>query len=119
MSIRFDKNGNLRETKTLTYGEFEKLFGFNEPRKEKIKRALPFFKILSSLGCTNIYIAGSFVSNKISPNDIDICVDTTGVNFRMLLKSYPEFLETQGIKRIQKNIMSTSHYFLTVDPWTY
>lgn len=100
--IKFDKNGNLHETTTLTYGEFEKSFAFNEFRKEQIKATLLFLKILKLLGCTNAYVAGSFVTNKELPNDIDLCVDATGIDYRKLTKEYPEFLQPKGIERIKK-----------------
>ena len=100
--MKFDKNGNLRETKTLTYGEFEKEFGFNESRTDKLKRVLLFLKILKSLGCASVYIAGSFVTSKEFPNDIDLCVDATNIDYLKLTKEYPEFLQTKGIEKIKK-----------------
>lgn len=99
--MTFDKNGNLHETKILTYGEFKKAFGFNESRKEKLKRVLLFLKILKSLGCTNAYIAGSFVTNKEFPNDIDLCVDITNIDYKRLAKEYPELLSAKGIQKIK------------------
>ena len=89
--MKFNKNGNLHETHTLTYGEFLKEFGFNEPRIEKLKRLLLFLKIFKSLGCTNVYIAGSFVSKKEFPNDIDVCVDITNINYIKLKKNIRNF----------------------------
>lgn len=100
--MKFDKNGNLHENQTLSYGEFEKEFGFNESRKEKIKNVLLFLQIFSSFGCTNTYIAGSFVSNKEFPNDIDLCIDITGIDYLKLSKVYPEFLNQHGIEKIKK-----------------
>ena len=102
MKIKFAKNGNLHDSQTLTYGEFKKAFGFNESRIEKIKRILIFLKILKSLKCTSVYIVGSFVSIKEFPNDIDICVDATGIDYVELLKEYPDFLESKGIEKIKK-----------------
>ena len=32
MPLNFNKNGNLNETQTLSYEEFEKSFGFNDSR---------------------------------------------------------------------------------------
>ncbi|MEO5947069.1 MAG: hypothetical protein ABIP79_09650 [Chitinophagaceae bacterium] len=99
--MRLDKNGNLRETKILSYEEFKKVFGFNESRKEKLKRVLLFLKILKSFGCTNVYVAGSFVSSKEFPNDIDLCVDITNIDYRKLAKEYPELLQVKGIEKIR------------------
>ena len=113
MIFKFDKNGYLRETKTLTYGEFVKTLGFNEARKEKLKKVLLFLKILKSLGCTNVYIAGSFVSNKEFPNDIDLCVDITNIDYRKLIKEFPELLQPKGIEKIRKE--DSVHFALFFD----
>jgi predicted nucleotidyltransferase len=102
MKLTFAKNGNLRETQILTYGQFEKALGFNESRKEKIERILLFLKILKSLGCTNVYIAGSFVTNKEFPNDLDLCVDITNIDYRRLKNDYSELLSAKGIEKIRK-----------------
>ena len=91
--------GNLQENLTLDYGEFLKAFGFNESRKEKLKRVLLFLKILKSLGCTNVYVAGSFVTNKEFPNDIDLCVDITNIDHNRVAKEYPELLSAKGIQK--------------------
>ena len=101
MRIKFDKNGNLHETTILAYGEFEKVFGFNESRKEKLKRVLLFLKILKSLGCTNVYVTGSIVTNKEFPNDIDLCIDITNIDYKRVAKEYPELLPTKGIQKIK------------------
>lgn len=100
--MKFDKYGNLQETITLSYGEFKLLFGLNESRIEKIERLLIFLKIFNSFGCTNVYIVGSFVSNKEYPGDIDLCVDTTGLDYSKFFNQYPEFLQTTGIVKIKK-----------------
>ena len=102
MRPKFTKNGNLHENQTFSYEEFKKTFGFNESRKEKLNRVLIFLKILKLLGCTNVYVVGSFVSNKEFPNDIDLCVDITGIDYRKLTKQYPELLQPKGIEKIRK-----------------
>jgi len=102
MRKKFNQHGNLHENHILTYEELINEFGFNESRKEKIKRLLIFLKILKSLGCTDVYIAGSFVSKKDFPNDIDVCVDATNINYLKLTKEYPEFLQTTGIEKIRQ-----------------
>jgi predicted nucleotidyltransferase len=100
--MKFDQNGNLVETIVLSYGKFKKEFGFNEIRKSRIKTLLLFLRIFRSLGCTNVYVVGSMVSDKQFPGDIDICIDATHIDYRKLLKEYPEFLESSGIAAIQR-----------------
>ena len=102
MRNKFTKEGNLSENHTLPYEEFRKIFGHNKSRKEKIDTLLLFLKILRSLGCTNVYVAGSFVSNKEFPNDIDLCVDLTNIDYKKLAKEYPELLHAKGIEKIRK-----------------
>jgi hypothetical protein len=102
MILNFNQNGNLRQSITLSYETFKKQFGFNEFRKEKIEHLLIFLKIFQSLGCTNVYIVGSFVSNKEHPADIDFCVDSSHLNYLRLSKEYPEFLQPGGIEKIKK-----------------
>lgn len=101
MKIKFTKGGNLCDNQTLSYEGFQNLFGFNESRVEKIKRALIILKILKSLGCTNVYVVGSFVSKKEFPGDIDLCVDITNIDYQKLTKEYPEFLKPSGIEKIR------------------
>jgi len=102
MKLKFNLHGNLHENHILSYEEFVHEFGFNESRKEKLKRLFIFLKILKSVGCTEIHIAGSFISKKDFPNDIDVCVDATNINYLKLTKEYPEFLQTTGIDKIRK-----------------
>ncbi|MCX6316367.1 MAG: hypothetical protein NTW29_03705 [Bacteroidetes bacterium] len=78
------------------------MFGGNESRKEKLETLLIFLKILKSLGCNNVYVVGSFVTNKEHPNDIDICVDITYVDYVKLKKEYPELLHHKGIDQLKK-----------------
>lgn len=113
MSLRFDKNGNLRQNITLTYAAFKKLFAFNESRREKIESALIFLKIFQSFGCTSVYIAGSMVSNKEHPGDIDLCIDGTNIDYLKLTKEYPEFLQSARIEKIRK--MHKCHFALVFD----
>ena len=111
--MKFYKNGNLRETKILNYGEFKKAFGFNESRKRKLKKVLLFLKILKSFGCTNVYIAESFVTTKEFPNDIDLCVDITNIDYKKFIREYPELVTTNGIEKIR--IEHKIHFALFFD----
>jgi predicted nucleotidyltransferase len=102
MAIKFEKNGNLDSNYQLSYEQFKKEFGFNESRKGKLKRVLLFLKIFQSLGCTDVYIVGSFVSKKDFPNDIDVCIDITNIDLINFTKDYPEFLQSKGIDKIKQ-----------------
>jgi hypothetical protein len=99
--IKFNQDGNLHETIQLSFGDFKLQFGINKSRIEKIERLLIFLKLFKSFGCNNVYIVGSFITSKEFPNDIDLCVDITNVDYKKLAKGYPELLSAKGIKKIK------------------
>jgi hypothetical protein len=91
MNLRFNSNGNLHETAELSFDAFQLHFGTNASRKEKIKNAVTFFKIFGLCGCKAVYVAGSFVSKKKNPEDIDLLFDLTEVDDKKLRTEFPEF----------------------------
>lgn len=113
----FDRNGNLKETISVTLRQFEKIFGTNESRREKLKDLIYFLRLLWNLGCKEVYIAGSYITQKKLPNDIDVCVDMTYINFEMLKKAKPEFLSDRGIEKIRKE--HKIHFVLFFDFASY
>lgn len=102
MRLSFNSNGNLHKSVELTIEEFQQYFGTNELRREKIKKALLFFKIFSSCGCTAVYIGGSFVSTKKNPSDIDLCFDLTDIDGAKFKREFPEFFGSERINTIGK-----------------
>jgi hypothetical protein len=69
---------------SATMQEIEHRFATNAKRKflfEGIKRGV---KELQRAGCTIIFLDGSFVTAKESPNDFDTCWDPTGVDAQLL-----------------------------------
>src|ERR1700754_1559554 len=90
MTLSFNSYGNLHKDVELSVEEFQKHFGTNSERIEKIKTALIFFKIFSQCGCMSVYIGGSFISTKKNPSDIDLCFDLNNVNHEELKKEFPE-----------------------------
>ncbi len=103
MKVKFNSQGNLHATVAMTYAEFSEAFGFNEYRKKKIEQALVIIKIFRSLGCKRVLVTGSFLSKKEEPNDIDLCLDETGIDYLKMLRDYPQYLEPKGIAEIKKN----------------
>ena len=95
MKLKFSQNGNLHADHRLLYEEIQEEFGFNQSRKEKLKTLLIYLRILKSLGSKVVYIVGSFVTKKEFPNDIDICVDITDIDYNKLSQEYPEFLQSK------------------------
>lgn len=104
MDLDFYLNGNLRNDYTISIDEFQRLFGKNEERLEKITNLLIFLKIFKSFGCSTIYIGGSFVTTEESPRDIDVCIDITSINYAAFKKDYPEFFKYSGLRKFQREL---------------
>ena len=58
---------------SLTLDEIENLFVFNEHRKKLFQGLKKALENLVSAGVQDVYIDGSFISEKEVPNDIDGC----------------------------------------------
>jgi hypothetical protein len=104
MSISFNSNGHLHKTVELTLEEFEKHFGTNDWRKDRIKNALIFFEAFSTCGCSTVYIGGSFISTKINPDDIDLCFDLQDVDYDKMAEVFPDFFDVNKIGEIRRNL---------------
>ena len=72
--------------------EFIKRFGFNEHRQILLKSMEKGFKLLYKNGCENVYIGGSFVTDKPEPGDVDVCFDNSFMKWQQFQKKYPAFL---------------------------
>jgi len=111
MSLNFNTQGYLHETITLTYEEIVHHFGTTSRRMEQIKNALHFFRIFHSCGCLTVYIDGSFVSKKKHPEDIDLCLDPTGVDAEKIEREFPQFYDVNEIGRIHRNLQCHIFHF--------
>ena len=99
MTLKFNKNGNLPIDVTLTAGQFKTNFGYNSQRKKQIEHLLTIAKILALLGCTEMYLGGSFVTTKALPNDLDVCFDATVLDVAALWKNNPALVSAEGRKK--------------------
>jgi hypothetical protein len=111
MSLSFNSNGHLHKTVELTLEEFEKHFGTNDWRKDRIKNALIFFEAFSACGCSTVYIGGSFISTKINPDDIDLCFDLQYVDYDKLGEVFLDFFDVNKISEIRRNLKCHILYF--------
>lgn len=59
--------------------EIVKRFGGNRQRQQLLKGLKEALDLLRDAGCRRVYIDGSFVTDKASPNDVDVCWDVDGV----------------------------------------
>lgn len=75
MNIEFDENSGLLvpgEHK-ITIDEFEKMFVYNDRRKEIYGGFQKLIAIFTEIKCSHVYADGSFVTKKPYPSDIDVC----------------------------------------------
>lgn len=96
----FDENGNLPPgVHEATWEEFVDRFGRSIHRRQLInglKAALLSFR---AAGCKRVFLDGSFVTEKLYPNDYDACWDEDGVNPVQL---DPVFLNFDNRRAAQK-----------------
>jgi len=49
-------------------------------------------------------VGGSFVTTTESPRDLDVCIDTTGIDYAAFKKEYPEFFSVSGLRKFQREL---------------
>ena len=77
----FDDSGNLPPgVHEATWDEFADRFGITPQRRSLLAGLYSALQVLQSAGCRAVYIDGSFVTNKLVPNDFDACWDIEGVD---------------------------------------
>ncbi|BAT56601.1 hypothetical protein NOS3756_56130 (plasmid) [Nostoc sp. NIES-3756] len=85
MIPEFNPDGNLPPgVHWATWQEFMERFGITPRRQELLKGLKSAIDSLLKAGCQTIYIDGSFVTKKESPNDFDGCWDIKGVDVELL-----------------------------------
>lgn len=89
--------------------EFCHKFGTNNHRKKIISGLHNALLCLKKAGCREVYIDGSFVTDKKIPRDFDGCWDVSGVNPKLL----DPVLLTFGSKRIAQKIKYFGELFPT------
>lgn len=81
---KFESSGNLPAgIHTTTIEEFEERFVYNIKRREIYAGLRKLINDLKEIGCSAIYIDGSFVTDKEMPNDADVCWDDKGFTDEM------------------------------------
>jgi len=63
-----------------TWQEFSSRFGTNDHRKLLLTGLKEALMALKAAGCTTLYIDGSFITNKETPEDFDACWDPQNVD---------------------------------------
>ncbi len=77
----FDMAGNLPPGEhPCGWSEFEKRFGWNRRRRELLRGMLSALQNLRDAGASEVWLDGSFVTEKELPGDWDGCYTPTGVD---------------------------------------
>jgi hypothetical protein len=73
----------------MIWDDFHAFFSFSPRRKKLLERLKTVIDILQNVGCSAIYIDGSFVTNKVEPNDWDACYMCSLDNRKKLEQKFP------------------------------
>ncbi|WP_347566341.1 hypothetical protein [Scytonema sp. UIC 10036] len=93
MIPKFDENGNLPPgVHFCDWWSFQERFGYTPKRAKMIQGLEEVMTKLKAAGCCTAYIDGSFVSNKLEPEDFDMCWDRDDVDINYLRKNAPLIL---------------------------
>ena len=89
--IKFNDQGLLDPgIHPMTWKEFYDLFSANSKRRKELMEGLgKVVTILREIGAMRIYIDGSFVTQKLEPNDWDACFDGSIPVVNNLLCKHP------------------------------
>lgn len=93
MIPNFKKSGVLATgVHFATWDEFEKRFALNQHRQNLLASFKKGLQILHKFGCTEVYVGGSFVSDKAEPGDVDVCFDNSFMKWNTFQNLHPEFI---------------------------
>lgn len=99
----FESDGNLPPGIHLaTWAEVFTTFGSTPHRARLLQGFQAATEILRAAGCRRVYLDGSFVTSKVTPNDFDALGDTTNVDLALLLQSEPCFGDFSNGRAAQK-----------------
>lgn len=99
----FDSLGNLPSgIHYCSWNDFINRFETTPRRRRLIDGLTKAMTHLKNAGCLTVYINGSFVTDKLNPNDFDACWDSEGVDFNYLKINAPELLNFSDRRMAQK-----------------
>ncbi len=99
----FDNLGNLLPgLHPAEWIAFVERFGHTAERRRLIDGLHSAILPLSGAGCRVLYVDGSFVTAKLSPQDFDVVWETEGVDLQALMSSEPVFFRFEGRRAAQK-----------------
>jgi hypothetical protein len=115
--IQFSTNGTLPSgIHSATWQQVEELLAFNDRRRELLAGLKRACEPLRKVGCSNVYIGGSFATNKEFPGDFDVCWEDDNVDFVKLKKLDSVLLDFKTIVLLRKPNMAGSCFRLVPLP---
>lgn len=103
MSLQYQDNGYLQPgIYNLNWTDFVEIFGHNVHRKTLIQGLEKAISDLKSVGCSVIYVNGSFITKKIIPGDYDAIWEPFGVDIKSLRDKFPALIDFNPPRTNQK-----------------
>lgn len=87
-----------------TLKEFEQRFSTTIVRRGMFIKLLKLIEDLRGIGCSAIYVDGSFTTTKRIPGDMDICWENTGVDSGVAFAKMPILFDFANGRRNQQMI---------------
>lgn len=107
MVISHDANGFLPEgIHEATWADVVTTFGTNPRRRRMLRQLWTALAHLASAGCEAAFLAGSFVTTKANPGDLDVAWDVTRVDANIL---HPMFFDPRGVADV--HVLFGGHFF--------
>ena len=121
MIPKFKKTGALPTgVHYADWNEFTERFGFNKSRQTLLKSLLKGLKLLFKNGCEQVYIGGSFVTDKPEPGDIDVCFDNSLMKWVQFQQKYPEFvLNEKGFYDLYEKFKANFYPYNSYDDYFF
>jgi hypothetical protein len=114
MPLPYLDNGRLEPGEhQISWEEFVEYFAYNELRKKLLSGIEKAIHQLKAVGCTTIFVDGSFVTKEPAPGDFDLCWDEEGVDFKKLTEEFRELRDFGYRMKTMK-----SNYGGTIVPMT-
>jgi hypothetical protein len=103
----------------VTWDQIVGRFGYTPHRLALLAGLKAALDSLRQVGCERAYIDGSFVTNKVVPNDFDACWEMAGVDFDLVDRLDPILLDWSNRRAAQKANFGGELFIAesAADPW--
>ena len=81
--------------------EIKERYAYNETRKHLYDGLVKACEALRKAGCKDVYLDGSYVTEKPKPGDFDACWDPTGVDPSLLDPVFLDFSEQRKKQKLK------------------